>query len=310
MWLAWAYLLTIGLAWLLGEAVGERTVPTLLLAYLPAVVWVLPAPLVLAWTLWRRRGVGIALAGTLLALGGAGFLHWQPQREGALRVLTYNVARGTLGRPEQIASTLRSADADVILLQETNFIPAGYGRTLLDALPGYTVSAGHEVMTLSRLPQVSSREHAIPGSRRTVLETAVRWRDREVRVVNAHLNTVLVSSAWRGDWDAVQRTNRARVGQMDLLERIAARQPGPLLIGGDLNTPPRGPLYRRLRGAADQGAHDRAGRGPGWTFPRLFLRIDHLLSRDLTPTRARVLPTPGSDHHPLLAEYDAHGSQP
>ena len=50
-------------------------------------------------------------------------------------------------------------------------------------------------------------------------------------------------------------------------------------------------------------AHDEAGRGPGWTFPALALRIDHLLARDLRPVRAEVLDATGSDHRPLLVEY-------
>ncbi|MEF2276756.1 endonuclease/exonuclease/phosphatase family protein [Deinococcus sp. YIM 134068] len=304
MRLAVLYLLTVVLAWLLGEFIGEWTVPTLLLAYVPAVVWLVPAPFVLLWTLWRRRGVGVALVATLLAAWGAGLLHWRPhQQGGSLRVVTFNVARGTLGGPERVASILRAADADVILLQETNFIPAGYRRTLLTALPGYHVGTGYEVMTLSRSPQLSNRNHAIPGSRRTVLETAVSWRGQRLRLVNAHLNTVLVSNALKGDLNAIQRTSQARVWQIGLLCRLASANSGPLLLGGDLNTPPRGRLSRRLHTCVGQNAHDLAGRGPGWTFPGLFLRIDHLFSRGLTPSRARVLPASGSDHRPLLVEY-------
>lgn len=301
--LAWTYLLTVTLAWLLGEGVGERTVPTLLLAYLPAVVWTLPAPFVLGWSFWRRRGRGAALAGTLLALWGAGVLHWRPQADGTLRVVTFNVARGALGPPGQIAAALRAADADVILLQETNFVRAGFGPELLAALPGYRGTAAREVMTLTRLPVLATRTHPAPGSGRVFLETAVRWRDRDLRVVNAHLSTVLVSSVLRGDLATVRRTRDVRAAQVALLAGVAAREPGPLLVGGDLNTPPRGPVYRQLQAAFGPDAHGVAGRGPGWTFPGLFLRIDHVMTRGLTPSRARVLPWAGSDHRPLLVEY-------
>lgn len=305
MWrsrLAWAYLFLVALGWCLGAWVGERTVPTLLLAYLPPIVWLLPAPFVLGWTLLRRRGVPVALAGLLLATLGAG-VQFRPQSGGTLRVVTFNLARGTLGTPEQAAAVLRASRPDVILLQETNFVPADYGATLLRLLPGYPSTAGHEVMTLTRLPLLSSREHAIPGSRRTVLETTLRWRGQPLTVVNAHLNTVLVSSAAKGNWDAVHSTNRARVWQVGLLCRLAPGRSGRMLVGGDLNTPPRGLLYRQLRTCIGPDAHEEAGRGPGWTFPRLFLRIDHLFARGLTPTRARVLPAGGSDHRPLLVEY-------
>lgn len=303
MRLAWLYLLTVAAVWLLGEFVGERTLPTLLLAYAPAVLWLLPAPFVLAWTLWRRQGMAVALAGLLLAAWAAGLFHWQPQQPGTLRVVTFNVARGTQGTPERITAALRAADADLLLLQETNFVRPGFREELLAGLPGYTVRAGQEVLTLSRLPVEDAQTHAMPGSRRTFLETRVRWRGRAVRVVNAHLGTVLVSSALKGDFARVRQTRDTRAEQVKRLEDIAAREPGPLLLGGDLNTPPRGLTYRQLRRAFGPDAFDLAGRGPGWTFPGLFLRIDHVMTRGLTPTRARVLTNAGSDHRPLLAEF-------
>ncbi|MDL2342632.1 endonuclease/exonuclease/phosphatase family protein [Deinococcus sp. MIMF12] len=303
--LAWLYLLTVALVWALGEFVGERTVPTLLLAYAPPLLWLLPAPLVLGWTLWRRRGVATALAGTLLAAGGAGLLHWRPQTDGALQVITFNVAQGLLGSPEEIAAALRAADADLLLLQETNFVRPGFRETLLARLPGYAVRDGYEVTTLSRLPVLSATNHAAPGTQRTFLETRVRWQGREVRVLNVHLGTVLVSSALRGDFDRVRQTRDVRTAQVARLSAIAEEGAGtePLLLGGDLNTPPRGLAYRELRRASGPDAHSLAGRGPGWTFPGLFLRIDHLMARGLTPTRTRVFPESGSDHRALLAEY-------
>lgn len=311
--LAWASLLLVALAWGLGEALGERTLPTVLLAYLPPLVWLLPALLALGWALWTRRGLLPAVAATFLAVLGADLLHLSPQRnvspqETALRVVSFNVARGTLGRPERLAAPLRRANADLILLQETNFVRAGDRRALLDQLPGYHVTSGHEVMTLSRLPVLESREHAIPGSRRTVLETTLRSSSGPLRVVNAHLNTVLVSNAVRGDWAALDRTNSARVWQVGLLCRLAGERGGPVFVGGDLNTPARGRLYRRLKGCVGPNAHEAAGRGPGWTFPGLFLRIDHLFARDLTPLRAEVLSPAGSDHLPLLTTFAVRGA--
>ena len=40
----------VALGWALGAWVGERTLPTLLLAYLPPLLWLLPAGLALLWT--------------------------------------------------------------------------------------------------------------------------------------------------------------------------------------------------------------------------------------------------------------------
>lgn len=301
MRLAWLYLLTVLLIWILGEWVGEHTLPTLLLAYAPPVLWLLPAPLILAWALWRRQGLAVALAGVVVAAWGAGLLHWRPQGEGTLRVVTFNLARGTQGTPGRIASALRAAD--LLLLQETNFVRPEFRAELLARLPGYAVRSGHEVMTLSRLPVLAERTSPLPGSTRNVLETRVRWRGQELRVLNAHLNTVLVSSAVKGDFARMRQTRDTRAEQVALLSTLAARGPGPLLLGGDLNTPPRGELYRQLRRGVGPDAHDLAGRGPGWAFPGLFLQIDHVMERGLTPGRTRVLPQAGSDHRPLLAEF-------
>ncbi|GGI92839.1 hypothetical protein GCM10010914_29110 [Deinococcus wulumuqiensis] len=76
------------LGWLLGEGLGERTLPTLLLAYLPPVAWVLPAGFALLWGLWRGRGRRLALLTLIAATWGAGLLHWRPHMTGELRVLT------------------------------------------------------------------------------------------------------------------------------------------------------------------------------------------------------------------------------
>jgi vancomycin resistance protein VanJ len=303
---AWTYLLLVAGVWALSEIVGESRWPALLLAYAPPLLWLLPAPLVLLWTLGRRRGFAAALAGTLLATWGAGLLHWRPQTPGPLRLLTYNVAR-TL--PEdaaaEIALTLQAADADLVLLQESNLIRPADLRTLQAALPGYAMIRAKEVTTFSRLPVLSSEWHDLPANNRDVLLTRVRWQGRTLSVINAHLGTVMLSSLLQGDLARLQRSRTARMGQVRVLERIAAQEKGNalLLLAGDLNTPPRGLVYRQLLDTFGPDAHDQAGHGPGWTFPSLKLRIDHALSRDLSATRAAVLNVPGSDHRPLLVEY-------
>ncbi len=305
--LARGYLLCVALGWLLGDYVGERTLPTLLLAYAPPVLWLLPAPLVWLWVLLRRRRIGTVLLATLLALWGAGFFHWKPQQAAApdkrLRVLTYNVARGTMTSPERLANFLKSTDADVILLQETNFVQGGFAGQLEAYLPDYTSAHGTEVAVLSRLPMQSARTFPLPQMQREVLVLPLSWQGHTLNVVNAHLSAVLLSPLLRGDLAPTRRTRNARDEQVELLRQIALQTEGPILLGGDLNTPPRGLVYRRLQGMYGPDAFDRAGRGPGWTFPSFKLRIDHQMTRDLTPVRAQVWPGAGSDHRPLLVEY-------
>ncbi|WP_019010334.1 endonuclease/exonuclease/phosphatase family protein [Deinococcus aquatilis] len=320
MWrsrLAWFYLVVVALAWALGEWGAEASVPTLLLAYLPAVVWVLPALPVLGWTLirrgGRRRGWGTAVLAGGLAVWGAGltdgaFASTPASSADPLRVVTFNTARGGRTSPERMAAHLQALNADVLLLQETRFLRPGYRAALLSGLPGYAVHSAGEVMTLislkqSRLSVLDTRAFAAPGSTRQYLQTTLNWRGQRLRVINVHLNTVLLSSTLRGDWEGVRVMRDVRAEQVGLLEQVAAQESGPLLLAGDLNTPPRGRLYRRLIRAVGPDAHDQAGKGPGWTFPSLYLRIDHALARGLKPVRVQVQANAGSDHLPLLVEY-------
>lgn len=298
-------LLLVCLTWALGEWPAERTLSTLLLAYAPPLLWVLVTLPALAWALWWRRGRRVALAALLLAAWGAGLLHWTPQQPGTLRVVTFNVLGGAHTTPDELAGHLRSLDADVLLLQESRFVQPDFRAAFLRALPGYAVAEASEVMTLTRLPLLGRRSEALPGNRRELLITRLEWRGGPLTVVNAHLGTVQVSSVLSGDLARVRRTRDARAAQVELLRSVAATVPGRVLLGGDLNTPPRGQVYRDLRAAFGPDAHDLAGRGPGWTFPSLHLRIDHLMGRGLTPTQAQALPWTLSDHRPLLVEYRA-----
>ncbi|WP_229783941.1 endonuclease/exonuclease/phosphatase family protein [Deinococcus sedimenti] len=293
----------VALGWALGELIGERTLPTLLLAYAPPLVWVLLCLPALAWAAWRRRGRGMALAALLLAAWGAGLLHWRPQQSSTLRIVTFNVLGGARTTPTELGSALHTLNADVILLQEARFHDPTFEARLRATLPAYRAVRAQEVMTLTRLPLLESRSEPLPGNRRELLITRLDWQGQALTVVNAHLGTVQVSSVLNGDLARVRRTRDARSAQVQLLRGVAARTPGRLLLGGDLNTPPRGPAYSDLRAAFGPDAHDLAGRGPGWTFPSLHLRIDHLLGRELTPTRTQVLPWTLSDHRPLLVEY-------
>ncbi|MDR6220215.1 endonuclease/exonuclease/phosphatase family protein [Deinococcus soli (ex Cha et al. 2016)] len=295
-------LLLVVLGWALGELIGERTLPTLMLAYAPPLLWVLLCLPALAWAAWRRLGWGMALAALLLAAWSAGLLHWRPQQAGTLRVVTFNVLGGARTTPAGLGSALRALNADVILLQEARFHTPTFETELQAALPGYRAVRAEEVLTLTRLPLLGTDTRPLPGLNRAALVTHLRWAGRPLTVMNAHPGATQVSAALR-DPARLRRSRDLRAAQLDVLITLARRTPGPLILGGDLNTPPRGPAYRALRQAVGPDTFQRAGRGPGWTYPGLRLRIDHQFSRDLRPSRARVLLWRLSDHRPLLVEY-------
>lgn len=301
--LALSYLVFVVVVWLLGEWVAERTLPTLFLAYAPPVLWLLPALPVWLWVLLRRRRVGWALLATLLAVWGSGALHWRPQSQGELKVLTYNVLGGRTTTPRQLAEFLKSTGADIILLQETNYTRPEFRDRFEREMQGFVSARAGEVTTLTRLPMQPSRAYSLPQNSREVLVTPIVWQGQTLNVVNAHLGTVMLSPVLRGDFTQARRTRNARNEQLGVLRQIALQTSGPLLLGGDLNTPPRGLVYRRLKNMYGPDAFEVSGRGLGWTYPSLGLRIDHQMTRDLRATRTRVLRGVGSDHLPVLVEY-------
>src|SRR5262249_10314034 len=87
---------------------------------------------------------------------------------------------------------------------------------------------------------------------------------------------------------------------------------GPLLIGGDFNTPVESTIYRECW--SDYGnAFSLAGLGWGLTQHsprRTAVRIDHLLAGRGWRCRAcRIGPDVGSEHRPVYAEWEWRGTE-
>lgn len=300
--LVWAYLAVILSVWGLGEWVGERTVPTLLLAYAPPALLLLPLPLLALAALWQRAARLPVLLALLAGLGYAGLRLNAPvtPQAGDLTLLTYNIARGTHGSAERLAEQIQAQNADIIALQETNGWDAEFTPTLLAKLPEYAVARtgkGGELLTLSRLPIVDSREVQLPETSRRLLFTTLRMADGgEFTVVNVHFSTVMVSGVLKGQ--VIPTRNRR---QLQLQRLLAETADMPRVIAaGDFNTPPRGQVYRALQ-AEFANAWDKAGLGLGYSFPAPLpvLRIDHVFARGLRPVEAEVLAAGGSDHRGL-----------
>lgn len=75
--LAWVYLAALLLVWALGEWPAERTVPTLLLAYAPPALFLLPGLGLALLLVWARAARLPVLLAALAGLGYSGFV-WHP----------------------------------------------------------------------------------------------------------------------------------------------------------------------------------------------------------------------------------------
>jgi len=235
-----------------------------------------------------------------------------------ITLATYNIRRclGTdrMLSPKRIAQVIAGCDADIVALQEIDvgrlrsggidqaqviaeelgfaryFHPAlriaeeQYGDAVLTRFPSRLVKAGL-LPGLRNLWSSEPRgaiwiEATIGGARLQVINTHFGLRRRE-RLAQA---AALLGSDW--------------------IERCRP----PYAVLGDLNSLPRGSVYRsfaaRLRDAHLAGTQGR----PAPTFPsrRPLLRIDHIfVSDDIEVTSAAVIQSPltsaASDHLPLVA---------
>lgn len=299
---AWCCLVIFIVLLLVSEWLGERYLWTLILTYAPPVFWLVPATLLLLYTVWRRQGWGVALLAVLLAVWNAELLHWKPQQAGELRVMTFNVLSAKGKSASDLAVYLLKYDADIIFLQESLFTPA-FRTKLENHLSEYHTAHAGDVTTFSKLPLKETFELPLVSSvlKRRTLVNQVYWNG-PLTLVNTHLNTVQVIDLLAGEFKYMRVVMNRREQQVKQLEGIAKQVSGKMILAGDLNTPPKGRLYRRLEHAFGPNVHKQAGRGPGWTFPSLYLRIDHMMTRGLIATHSRVLPSFGSDHLPLLVD--------
>ena len=244
----------------------------------------------------------------------------------SLKLLSYNIRFGGLGRESALGNTIRALDPDVVLLQEATH-PAVVETIARDlGMPAWGSRYRHSVGYMSRRPVIEATWHPIRGSRRSYLELVLAEPD--VRLIGVHL------SALHTNWTERRRVRELRA----LLVGLAGREKNAI-IAGDFNTLAPGEeldlseLPRRLRVLTwltgrtirwetiqimlDAGFLDGFKMlhpdDAGHTFPtwRPHVRLDFVfVPRSLADRllRCEVVKSDGraeaSDHFPLLAELD------
>ena len=220
-----------------------------------------------------------------------------------LRVLTYNVLQGGR-RGQPLTDVVRMVAPDVLVVTEAPKRPLRWRRDCRRMATRFALryagggrDAGSNLLLVRRGIEVRSvTARVLPqprfAPRRGVVAAQLRVEGRLVGVVGCHLS--------------LDRAGRAR--EVEAVLEEAARLRGPLVVAGDLNEPPDGPSWARLRSA---GLVDH-GSGAWPTFPadRPRSRIDAVLVRDAgvlhhgDPGVAEDLLAAASDHRPVLAVLD------
>ena len=244
------------------------------------------------------------------------------------KLLSYNIRYGGAGRESQLASVIREADPDLVVLQEATD-PRVVERLSEETGLGHRAAhRGHSIAYLSRVGVKRHEWHRPRGSRRHFMEIELEGSD--LVVFGIHLSAV--HSFW---------TERRRMRELrSLLAWVATRGKGFHVMVGDFNTLAPGELldarklpprlralvwlsggrvnYRTIQillaaGYADSFRRLHPG-DAGYTFPTWepHVRLDFVFiprEHEARVTDCRVLAggapvEEASDHFPLLAAIE------
>ena len=252
-----------------------------------------------------------------------------------MRLLTYNIREGGVGRAEQIAAVIREARPDVVALQEARH-PAVVERIAsLAGFPFWGARPLHSTGFLSRVPVLEHGWRHPPRTRHALLELSLG--DGLPRVFVLHLR------AWFSNWSEQRRARELR-GLLDGIREQLVRERHAFafhVLAGDFNALAPGELFdsspmpawirgmvwlsgrdiarstiemMRADGYADawRAVHPDSEREPGYTFPvwSPHVRLDYVFTPVACASRVtacEVRRTPdvarsASDHFPLLVE--------
>jgi len=289
-----------------------------LLTYAPQVQWIVPPALALIAALAARRTLLSAANAAVLGValfGVAGFEVNRPVEpapgQPTMRVATWNVHGYTRDR-ETVRNRILSWDCDIVCLQESR------AKAFDDLLPDHESARAADLRIYVR--GTIRRHEAIrtdPYPPRYMLLVEAETDAGRVTVVNIHVPRRAHRVRTPREIGPLARYLETGVRVRDSkFDHLMALLPPdePMLIVGDMNTPPTSRYRRRLdRHLTD--AFDAVGWGFGHTFlwrrKLALLRIDYIWTGGgATPLRCWTEEAAPSDHRPVLAEIALPAREP
>jgi endonuclease/exonuclease/phosphatase family metal-dependent hydrolase len=140
-----------------------------------------------------------------------------------LRVLSYNILKGGVGRETPIAAVISSCDADIVILQEAYRPSVVQQLAATCGFAHWASSQGHSVAFLSRLSIAGHAWRRVRWAKRAYLELVT---STDFRVYGVHLSAV------HSNLTEQRRAYELRA----LLRSVQRHQHGLHLVTGDFNT--------------------------------------------------------------------------
>lgn len=304
-----------------------------LLRYLPFLVYVVPALVVLGLSLllpWSWRLAALAGLGVLMtdvmdlsvgltresAISEAHAAGGQP-----LRLMTYNVKsyRAVWRRNgfDMVAEEIGSHDPDIVVMQDAHeLVRRGLPDEMRAVLPNRKIYAHGQYMIVSRLPLRDCKPHDMSFRDRNFdfVRCTVGSGRSEFDLVVAHFMTPRggLNATRHEKLDGVDDWQQNFADRLQQAEHVAQglrERRRPVIVAGDLNAPEHSPVVGKLLATGLRDAFSTAGRGYGYTVghalkPGLsFLRIDHILASAEIQVRRCITGWRGaSEHRPVIAD--------
>jgi endonuclease/exonuclease/phosphatase family metal-dependent hydrolase len=255
-----------------------------------------------------------------------------------LRLLSYNIREGGVGRAEQIAAVIKASSPDVVALQEATHPEVVERIAELAGFRFFGSRHSHSAGFLSNVPVLDYGWRHPPRTRHALLEVSLA--DGFPRVFVVHLR------AWFSNWTERRRARELR-GLLDGIQEQLKREQDAFafhVLAGDFNALAPGerfdssPMPAWIRGMvwlsgrdiarstiemmqsdgyidAWRALHSDHEKDPGYTFPvwSPHVRLDYVFTPSEYASRftaCDVRRTPeqvkgASDHFPLLVELKA-----
>ena len=299
--------------------------------YLPQILWGLPAiPLFVYSLRYARRWVWAPLLCILWVAIPIMDLHLsiessaEPTGSPSLRIMTCNAKYGK----HDISGLIGDIDRyrpDVVLLQDAG---GSLDSRLGEYIKNWHVRSFEQYVIASRYP-LSEAEvlwDPVPGEREACLRCRLRLGHTELTIYNVHFQTPreglnAFRSTRKKPWYLPMAIHRleenvaARLSQARIIAGFLRQEKGPVIVGGDMNSPDSSMPCMTMRHEGFHDAFAEGGTGYGYTYGHYLLqhrlpflrlswmRIDHIMmSSQLQTRRCWIGSGKASDHRPVMAD--------
>ena len=287
--------------------------------FVPQWIWGAPSLALLPLSVsYARRWMWLPAGSLLLVAGPLMGFCWSAQRgaEGVpLRVMTYNVQLWQRQNVSEVVAEIRTTHPDILFLQDAR---AGTRTVLDNFLSDWNVASFGQYVIASKFPIFDSAPGDISydGDTHTYLHARINVAGQYVLVSTAHFATPRDALSgyrspkfWAGRVPFIKEDLSHRIIQARRLADDLRHEQEPVIVAGDLNSPPPSLAIRTLTDVGLADAFSAGGRGYGYTYGHTllyrqsFLRLDHILvSRHFTTAACSIGGTSGSDHRPVVAD--------